>query len=155
IRVVIRQGVVYFCAIVTSTALFVLTAELLRRLAGYDEDRVPLLEASVVAIALAIFFQPLKTAIQRWFNEYLYRQTYDYQKTVREASRKLSTMLELDELLEYLTGAIEMTFKTESVAIYFRRPSEIIFTCTTKRGEQSRSMARMNAALSETSALVT
>ncbi|HEV8485376.1 MAG TPA: ATP-binding protein [Blastocatellia bacterium] len=123
IRVVIRQGVVYFCAIVISASFFLAFADILRRLAGYDRDRVPLVEALVIAILLAIFFQPLKHRIQRSLNRYVYRETYDYQRTVREASRRLSTMLDLEPLLDYLGSVIETTFKVEAVTVYLRHPS--------------------------------
>jgi two-component system, NtrC family, sensor kinase len=122
IRVVIRQSVVYVGAILVSASLFLALAELLRRLAGYDKNSVPLAQALVVAIALALFFQPLKNWIELSFNRYLYRHAYDYQRTVREASRRLSTMLELDPLLDYLTDAIETTFKVETVAVYLLDP---------------------------------
>jgi two-component system, NtrC family, sensor kinase len=122
IRVVIRQSVVYVGAILISASLFLLLAEVIRRLAGYDKNSVPLPEALVVAIALALFFQPLKTWIQLSFNRYLYRNAYDYQRTVREVSRRLSTMLEFDPLLDYLTDAIETTFKAETVTVYLLDP---------------------------------
>src|SRR5262249_50626006 len=94
IKVVIRQGVVYVSAIIISASVFLLFADLLRILAGYDKDHVPLLEALVAAILLSIFFQPLKNRIQTSLNRYVYRETYDYQRTVREASRRLSTILD-------------------------------------------------------------
>ena len=153
IKVVIRQGGVYVVAIVTSASLFLLTAELLRKVAGYDEDRVPLFEALAVSIGLAICFQPLKSAIQKALNRYLYRQTYDYQRTVRETGRQLSTMLELDQLLVYLTNTIETTFKAEPVAVYLRRPSETILRCATIKGEQVE-MTTTTASLAGSSALV-
>jgi len=127
IRVVIRQGVVYFSAILTSAMLFLLAAEFLRRLAGYDQDHVPLFEALVVATALAIFFQPLKNSLQRWLNRYLYRETYDYQRTVRAASRQLSTMLELEPLLDYLNRVIKTTFQAETVTIYLNDQDRGVF----------------------------
>lgn len=131
IRVVVRQGVVYVCAILISASLFFIAAELLRQLAGYDQDRVPLAAALAVALILAIFFQPLKSWLQRSLNRYLYRETYNYQRTVRNASRRLSTMLELHALLNYLTNIIEDTFKVEGVTLYLRDPSGRTFAAGT------------------------
>ena len=65
---------------------------------GYDKDSIPLPQAVLVAIILAISFQPLKAWLQRSLNRYLYRETYDYQRTIRDASRRLSTILDLDPL---------------------------------------------------------
>ena len=123
IKVVIRKGVVYVCAIVASASVFILLAEIVKRLTGYEKDSISVLEALVAALILAIFFQPLKGGIQRSLNRYLYRETYNYQRTVREASRRLSTMLDLEPLLDYLTNVVEHTFKVESVVVYLRDPA--------------------------------
>ena len=127
IKVVIRKGVVYFCAIIAAGSVFLLLAELLRRLMAYEKDSIPIVGALAMAIALAVFFQPLKQWIQTSLNRYLYREAYDYQRTIREASRQLSTMLDLDPLLDYLTGVVETTFKVEAVTVYFRDPSAKVF----------------------------
>jgi len=123
IRVVIRKGVVYVCAIVASASIFALFVQSLKRLTGYERDSIPVVQALVAAVLLAIFFQPFKGWIQRSLNRYLYRETYDYQRTIREASRQLSTILSLDSLLDYLTTVIEDTFKVEGVAVYLRDPA--------------------------------
>src|SRR4029453_19471725 len=88
------------------------------RVTGYEKDSIPLPQAVSVAIILAIFFQPLKAWLQRSLNRYVYRETYDYHRTIRDASRRLSTILALDPLLDYLTHIVEETFKTESVVAY-------------------------------------
>jgi PAS domain S-box-containing protein len=154
IRVVVREGVVYVLAILISASLFLLAAEFLRRLAGYDENRVPLFEALVVAILLATFFQPLKSWIQLWLNRYLYRGAYNYQRTVREASRRLSTMLELDPLLLYLTSVIEMTFKVEAVGVYVQHSSRKTFTSRIPRASHDSHQVISTPEIAETSPLV-
>ena len=67
---------------------------------------------------VAIVFQPLKGWIHDSFNTYLYRQTYDYQRTLREASKRLSTTLDLHPLMEYLVHIVDQTFTVESVSVY-------------------------------------
>lgn len=124
IRVVIRQGVVYVSAIVAAGVVFVGAAQLLRRVAGLDRDHIPIFQALAAALVLAVLFGPLKAWLQRSLNRYVYRETYDYQRIVREASRQLGTMLELRPLLAYLTHVAESTFKAEALTIYLRDPSD-------------------------------
>lgn len=155
IRIVIRQGVVYICAILISALLFMLAAEFLRRLAGYDKDRVPLLEALVVSISLAVFFQPLKNWIERSLNQYLYREAYSYERTVRTASRQLSTMLDLDPLLEYLESIIESTFKVERVSVYLRDANGRALLLRNSKAEGDRCGKTLRLSIAETSPLVT
>ncbi len=154
VRVAIRRGLVYVFAILISGSLFLLAAELLRQLAGYDKDRVPLFEALVVALALAIFFQPLKSWIQRSLNRYVYREAYDYQRTVRDASRRLSTTLDLDPLLDYLANVIENAFKVEAVTVYLQDPSSKTFTPRTSTRGQQWHQVPSNLLIPQTSPLV-
>jgi PAS domain S-box-containing protein len=120
IRVVIRKGVVYVSAIIASVSVFLGIAQFYRQSSGLDTNRIPLAEALVLAMIVAIVFQPLKSWIQRSFNRYVYREEYDFQRTIREASREISSTLDLESLLKYLTVTIESTFKAEQVAVYLQ-----------------------------------
>ena len=118
IRVVIRKGVVYSCAICASTLIFLGLAAVVSSVTGYRYERIPLATAVALAVVVTIFFQPIKGWIQDSLNRYLFRQPYDYQRTVREASQRLSTILDLHTLLSYLAEVIEKTLKVEIVAVY-------------------------------------
>ncbi|MGH9426113.1 MAG: histidine kinase N-terminal 7TM domain-containing protein, partial [Terriglobia bacterium] len=120
IRVAIRNGVVYVSAIIASVSVFLGIAQLYKQSSGTDASRIPLAEALVLAIIVAIVFQPLKSWIQRSFNRYVYREEYDFQRTIREASREISSTLDLESLLQYLTATIESTFKAEQVTVYLQ-----------------------------------
>jgi PAS domain S-box-containing protein len=54
---------------------------------------------------------------------------------VRDASRRLTTMLDLDPLLDYLTNVIQTTFKAEDVTLYLRDPSTNTFTPSTPKSQ--------------------
>ena len=83
-----------------------------------------------MALAVAVFFSPLKKRIQQGFDRYLYREPYDYQRTIREASRALGNTIELSELLTYLSAVILRTLKCEGVAVYLRAEDEARFELT-------------------------
>ena len=118
IRLVVRQGVVYVCAIATAAAMFFFLVEIFHRTIGGDTESIPFLEAFVFAVVVAIVFQPLKHWINESFNRYLYRHTYDYQQILREASRTLSTTLALKPLMEYLAAVVDHTLQVEFIAVY-------------------------------------
>jgi PAS domain S-box-containing protein len=133
IRVVVRKGAVYICALLLSAFFFLSAAAGTQYLFAYNPDSVPLAQALLIGLALAIFFQPLKAWVQRSLNSYLYREAYDYPQTVRRASRRLATILELQTLLDCLTDAIDSTFKVEGVAVYLRDSSDKVFTARMPR----------------------
>lgn len=154
IRVVIRQGVVYISAILVAAALFLITAISLRRLAGYSSDSVPLFDALVAVIIIAISFHPLKEWIRFSLNRYLYRETYDYQRTVREASRRLSTLLDLEQLFDYLISLVEKTFKVDSVIVYLHNPRTRQFESRTPPAHTVWSQSSAHATIDEASPLI-
>ncbi len=118
VRLVVRHGVVYVCAIATASTAFFVLAELFHLFIGSESRSIPLWEALIFAVAVAIVFQPLKSWIEESFNRYVYRETYNYERTLRDASRQLSTTLDLLPLMEYLTHVVDQTFKVESTAVY-------------------------------------
>lgn len=120
IRVVIRNGVVYACAVTVAALVFVTLAVMLGTVAGYSSGSISLSSALTLAIVMAILFHPLKGVIQNSLNRYLYRHTYDYQRTIRDASRRLSTILDLNSLLMSLAEVIENTLRAEMVCVYLR-----------------------------------
>jgi PAS domain S-box-containing protein len=124
IRVVIRQGAVYVSAIVASGSVFLVFVQIYRHASGFDTSSIPLAEALILSIIVAILFQPLKSWIQRSFNRYVYREKYDLQRTLRQSSRRLSSTLNLESLLQYLSVTIETTFKAETVSVYLRDAKE-------------------------------
>jgi PAS domain S-box-containing protein len=118
IKLFIQKSVVYVCAIVVSASIFLILAWLVSSVTAAAS--ISLAEAVALAVLVGIFFQPMKRWIQISLNRYVYREIYDYQTTVREASRRLSTILDLQSLLDYLTQIVTKTFKLEKVEVYLR-----------------------------------
>src|SRR4029453_11654176 len=118
IRVVITSGVVYASGIAVAVSLFVSITSLLRLVTGDRTDSISLTEALAIAVVTAVLFQPLNTSLQTLLNRYLYRRRYDFQRTVRETSRRLSTILDPTELLHFLVNSIEGILKVERACVY-------------------------------------
>jgi PAS domain S-box-containing protein len=128
IRVFIRNSAVYVIAVALAAGGFVSLAALLDVATGYGREQLSLSYALALAIVIAIVFQPLKNAAQQSLNRYLYRRSYDYQRIVREASRLLSTNLDLESLLNRLAELVEDTLKSEMVLIYLRDEATGVFS---------------------------
>jgi len=120
IRVVIKTGVVYASGIAVAVSLFAGITSLLRFVTGDRADNISLAAAVAIAVVTAVLFQPLNTSLQNLLNRYLYRRRYDFQRTVRDTSRHLSTILDPSELLRFLVNSIEGILKVERACVYLR-----------------------------------
>jgi PAS domain S-box-containing protein len=152
IRVVIKSGVVYASGIAVAVSLFVGITSLLRTLTGDRTDSVSLTAAVVIAIITAVLFQPLNTSLQNLLNRYLYRRRYDFQRTVRDTSRHLSTILDPTELLHFLVNSIERILKVERACVYLRSDSGDTLSIVAASGQWA---LDRSLAISEQSALPT
>lgn len=116
IRVKVRRGAVYLAAVlVAGVALLALL--LASNALVHDEQQIPIRQI-LLALLVAALFVPLKRQIERAFDRYLYREPYDYRRTIRETSRALSSTIDLPALLGHFARTIGATLRPEGLAIY-------------------------------------
>jgi len=149
IRVVIKTGVVYASGIAVAVSLFAGITSLLRFVTGDRADNISLAAAVAIAVVTAVLFQPLNTSLQNLLNRYLYRRRYDFQRTVRDTSRHLSTILDPSELLRFLVNSIEGILKVERACVYLRSDTGDTLSIVAASGQwaldRSPSLSEQNA----------
>ena len=132
IRVVIRRGFVYLVTFSTSAAMFVVllfgTNSVLPLEQGFS------LKEMLLALIVAVLFQSVKSQVQRLFDRYLYREPYDYARTLREASQELATTIDLQVLLGHVGKVLTSTLRPESIAIYLYDDEDQQFCLTWQPG---------------------
>jgi PAS domain S-box-containing protein len=153
IRVVIKTGVVYASGLAVAVSLFIALTTFLRVVTGQHTATLSFSAAVGIAVVTAVLFQPLNSRLQKLLNHYLYRRSYDYQRMIRDASRRLSTILDPVQLLRYLVGAIENTLKAERVSVYLRDEATGSFTIVA--GTSQWSPETLPQSIAERTALVT
>jgi PAS domain S-box-containing protein len=116
IRVKVRRGAVYLAAVLVA-GVALLSLLVASNAFFHDQDRAPVREI-LLALLVAVLFAPLKGQIQRAFDRYLYREPYDYQRTIRETSRALSATIDLPALLGHFARTVGATLRPEGLAIY-------------------------------------
>ena len=123
IRLVIRRGATYLISAAAAAAVFVLLVWVASTLFASRTRELPLWAELALALSIALLFQPLKRSVQAWTDRYFFREIYDYQRTVREISRAMGTMLDLTSLVQYACDAIRKTVRPELVAVYTLDPT--------------------------------
>lgn len=132
IRLVIKRGVVYLVAF--GIAGTVLVGLLLAMNAWEPGAPATPVREMVVALLVAVFFQPLKVAIQRMFDRYLYREPWDYQRTLREASGALVESIHLPVLLGRVADVLQRTLRPERIVVYLLEEDEAHYERAFVRG---------------------
>jgi signal transduction histidine kinase len=134
IRLVVRRGVVYLIAATVAGAVFASVIALIHRLTPEQSpgDAPFALQVSV-ALVIALAFEPLKRRIQGALDKYLYRESYDYQRIVRDASKHISAILDLKSLLDYVCEITSRTMRPDLVAV-FTREADGVFSLTAMKG---------------------
>ncbi|MDI6730991.1 MAG: histidine kinase N-terminal 7TM domain-containing protein [Candidatus Margulisbacteria bacterium] len=131
IEIIVQRSTVYAVStliIMTVYALAVVVSELFfRSLLG----QTSLLITALVAMIIAIIYQPLVHLFQSFTDRIFFRSRYDYQKTLRQISQQVASVIQLEELTMLLVSSFVDTMKV----------SEISFLLADKDKEHFRSVA--------------
>jgi signal transduction histidine kinase len=117
IRLVIKKGMVYSLSagILTSFFIvFVLTmTKYVENVAGLTSHVITI----IAALTIAVLFNPLKNSVQKIIDKTFYKRTYNYFDVIRDISRKLTTMFELNTINEFIANTIFDTLGVSSIYV--------------------------------------
>lgn len=68
---------------------------------------------TILAVTIAITFQPLKRFFDRWTNRFFYQDAYDGQALIDELNQTLVSTIELDKMLRSSAETLERNIKPE------------------------------------------
>jgi signal transduction histidine kinase len=153
IRLVVRRGIVYLIAAGVAGGIFAAVLAALTVMMGERRQDLPLMTEVLLALTIALAFQPLKGWIQNSLDRYLYRESYNYQQILRDASRTIGSTLDLQTLLSYVCDVAERTCRPDLIAIYIRDAGTESFHLATHQGFDERATTSIQKPLSTTAAL--
>lgn len=131
IRIFIHKGAVYLAALISTAGALALGLYLSNHLLP-DEHDFSLREIAL-AIAAVCLLIPARGSVQRLFDRYLYRDPYDYARTLREASQVLTGTIDLQDLLLHVGSVLESTFHPEATGIYLYDDEDLEFCLSWSR----------------------
>jgi signal transduction histidine kinase len=153
VRLVLRRGVVYLISVAVCGSIFGLVIATADSVADRPKD-LPLAFQVVLALAIALAFQPLKRWIQQGLDRYFYREEYDYPLIIRQASTRIASILDLQELLNYLSHTISTTLRPDLVAVYVSDKTAPAFSLASAYSPLDHATAALPASLPSTDPLV-
>jgi two-component system sensor histidine kinase HydH len=78
------------------------------------------LNAVLAAIVFLVLFEPLQSEVERRIHQFFFRERYDLETSVGELRKRLSHVLETDEMVDTLLTGLERSRRVTMCAIYLR-----------------------------------
>ena len=153
LRLVLRQGAVYLIAATIAGAVFTVIIVTGTRLMGEQPKDLSLPGLVIVALTIALAFQPLKNSMQSALDGYLYRESYNYQTILREASRTINGTLDLNSLLQYLLDLTNRTLRPDLVMLFTKDSRDNSFALASRLAVTENDFPNSSVRLSQSSPL--
>ncbi len=78
------------------------------------------LNGVLAAIVFLVLFEPLQTEVERRIHQFFFRERFDLETSVADLRRRLSHVLERQEMVDVLLDGLERSRRMTSAAIYLR-----------------------------------
>jgi PAS domain S-box-containing protein len=153
IRLVLQRSITFLLAL--SSAFFVLVLGLIAVWAyaplRLESSEIPVL--LVGSLAIGLLLPPLRGLFGRLIDRYFYRSDMNYQSALRDASRNLVGILDLDKLVDYTLRTALKAVRAERAALYLGTADGLLLQA--ERAEHSDLAISLPHSLPYSSPLVT
>ena len=75
---------------------------------------------SLSLISIMFFGTQFNRTVQKWIKRAVLRKRYDYQNVLRESITAIATILDLDQLLEFIISSMKKNLDVESVCLFLK-----------------------------------
>lgn len=152
IRLVLRRGITFLLALGGAVAVLALglTVGWLYAPLHFEPLHIALLIGGSTSIGLLL--PPLHSAFGKILDRYVYRSDMNYQRALRDASRALVGILDLDNLADYTLRTALQAVRAERASLYLAAADELKLQA--ERTEHSEGMVSSQLSLPRSSPLL-
>jgi len=118
ITIVIRKGLLYSILTTMVTGVHLFFAFVIQHLVGAATNPVSLQAAFSTALVVAVIFQPLRNATQRFVDKVFFRRKYNLSEFVSRVSKISTSTLDLRELTESLVSSILEILQVKKAGLF-------------------------------------
>jgi len=118
ISLIVRRGLVYAVTGICSIGLYLALLFGLLQPLQLETSYATLIVGAGVAFLIAILFYPARDSIQEWLERLVYRGTYDYRRLLLNFTNKMSHVLDMDELAEYMLTLITKGLHAKEASLF-------------------------------------
>lgn len=142
IGTVIRKGTVYFSLTAILTVLYILIIYLFNVLFMWSGYSNPVVLSFFLALLIVLLFNPIRIKVQEFIDKLFFRGKYDYQKTLKEISRKMTSLLKFDEITKLLLDSISEALQVNHVALLIYNDEKDFFQSYLYQGKLSKGIEK-------------
>ncbi|MFC1906936.1 diguanylate cyclase [Chloroflexota bacterium] len=124
ISLILRRGIVYAFTGIGAIGLYLVI------LSGYlpplnlQASYATLIIGAGAALLITILFHPTRRLLQKWLERLIFEETYDYRHLLLNFANKMSHVLDLDELAEYMLTLITKGLHAKEAYLFLADNSE-------------------------------
>ena len=113
----VKKGVVYTVLTILVTASYALITALLNiPLRNLEISRSPLFPI-IFTLIIVFLFMPLRSRIQAFVDKVFFKTKYDFDKVVGQISETMTSLLNLDEILDNITKVVMDTLQVRTSSV--------------------------------------
>ncbi len=116
----VKKSLIYSCLTAFLTCLYAILIVIAGRVFSAFVPSDSLLIPVVFFLLIAFIFGPIKNTIQRLVDKLFDKESYSYQKTLKELSRRIVSELDTSAIAQKILSAIEEAMKVQDYALFIR-----------------------------------
>lgn len=118
--ILIKKSIVYSLLTALLTGLYAFAVILAHRIFKDYHFPGPVYFPLIFFLLITFIFGPLKTRIQNIVDRFFFRGRYDYQKTIKQVSRTIVSVLDFKEIGRLLTETVTNAIQVDNCALYLK-----------------------------------
>ncbi|MBU2609050.1 MAG: GAF domain-containing protein, partial [Chloroflexi bacterium] len=120
----LRHGVVYAFTGIGAVGLYLVILSGFLQPLNLKASYATLIIGAGAAFLIAILFHPSRKLFQKWLERLIFKETYDYRHLLLNFANKMSHVLDLDELAEYMLTLITKGLHAREACLFLADNSE-------------------------------
>ncbi|HYF83392.1 MAG TPA: diguanylate cyclase [Clostridia bacterium] len=124
IKLIVKKGIAYSVYTLILSGVYIIAIfgvqQVITSLMGYTTMTITL----SIAVLLAMIFQPIKNVLQHWIDRIFYREKLSHQSILKDFSRIINNVLNLDELTDSLIYAVGQGMQPRIVSLVLRQSKD-------------------------------
>jgi len=127
VNLILRRGLVYASTGIGAIGLYLALLFGLLYPLNLKASYATLIVGAGAAFLIATLFQPARRFVQNGLERLIFKETYDYRHLLLTFANKMSHVLDMDELAEYMLTLITKGLHTKDVSLFLSDDNDLTF----------------------------